>query len=214
MLFLFKKHFTYHITPVSLIGLVLLLLTVMIGWLLPPELGAENSIIEWSQVLLLGLGALFALSTLFQTSLPLPRRKLYAWSAYVFLLAMGRELSWGRVFYMDNAGHIPLLKQLWFGPYIHPLIAAITIAALIYFVKTGLHQELVSWFKGCKLPLVDILLIVCGTLLADISEHHSSGLLGSQGEIFEELFETIVYWSLISFICNVIQFDKQKKFLS
>ena len=57
-------------------------------------------------------------------------------------------------------------------------------------------------------------LIVFGALFADISEHHSSGLLGSQGEIFEELFETVVYWSLISFICNVIQLDKQKKFLS
>lgn len=206
-----KQYFDYRITPVSLIGIIFLILTLTLGWLLPAEFSKENGIIENAQVVILGLGTFIALSALFQPDLPLLRRKLFACSAYIYLLAIGRELSWGRVFLTDSMGKIPSLKEVWFGPYLHPLIALITIAVLVYFFKTGLHLELVKWLNDYKLPLVDIVLIVIAGLLASASERDSFELLGSKHVLFEELFETLVYLSVVSFTYNVTHFEKKQR---
>ena len=144
-----KSHLDYSLTLISWFSLSVLFLALCFGWLLPQSYGQENGPEEFLQAVILGLAALVAISALFQTHLSSARRKLFALSSVGLLIVIARELSWGRVFYMDSTGRIPPLKTLWFGPYIYPGVALIVIIALGYFFsqvlfgdRTEVYEEL------------------------------------------------------------------------
>lgn len=200
----FKKRLDYKPTPSSCFSLAILLFAICFGWLLPPSYGQENGPVEWLQVIILGLSAVVAISALFQTHLSPSRRKLFALSSVGLLLAIARELSWGRVFYMNGAGQIPPLRVLWFGPYVYPFIAFVIVIAVGYFYLHGLHKELTNWLKMTPIPLFDVLIIIIAMLVADIVEHHSFGLFGVRTEVFEELGELISYAGVLSFMSNIV----------
>lgn len=203
-----KSHLDYSLTPASWFSVSVLLLALCFGWLLPSSYGQENGPEEWLQAVILGLAALVAISALFQTHFPPARRKLFALSSVGLLLALARELSWGRVFYMDSAGRIPPLKALWFGPYVYPCVALVVTIALGYFFSQGLHKELVTWLKQDKIPIVDVIIILGAILVADTIEHHSYGIFGDRTEVFEELAELVSYTGVLSFMTNIV-FNKR-----
>ena len=204
----FKRQMPVRLTAASWLPASLLIFSLCFAWLLPPSYGQENGPIENTQVVVLALAALVAVSALLQKRLTPPRRKLYALAGLGVLLAIARELSWGRVFYMDKAGNIPPLRALWFGPYVFPVVTVLVIASLGYFVAQGLHKELVAWLKHDRFPLLDILFIIGAIIIADIFEHHSYGLLGDRTEVFEELWELVSYTGVLSFLINIV-FNKQ-----
>ena len=199
-----KKRLDFTLTPTSYFCLALFLFSICFGWLLPSEYGKENGPVEWLQVVVLGIAALVALSAQFQTNLASSRRKLIASSSIFLVLAMLRELSWGRVFYMNNTGHIPPLKSLWFGSYVYPSIIFIVIAFFVYSFSQGLHKELLNWLKHDRIPVLDIVIIIAAIFIADIVEHHSTGLFGKRTELFEELFELVSYTGVLSFMINAV----------
>ncbi|MGI6093672.1 MAG: hypothetical protein ACOYD5_12000 [Negativicutes bacterium] len=191
-------------TPWSCLCLAIFLVSIGLGWLLPAEYGRENGPVEWLQVVILGLVVLVSISALFQTDLSPARRRLFALTSILWLLGIGRELSWGRVFYPDGTGGFLRLKDIWFGPYVYPTIAVIFIAALTYFFAKGLHKELVLWLKQGTLPALDAVIFIVTAITADIIEHHSSGLFGVKTELFEELGELGAYCAVLSFMINVV----------
>lgn len=203
-----KKHLDCCPTLTSCFSLALLLFTVCFGWLLPISYGQENGPVEWLQVVVLGLAALVALSAPFQNHLSPARRKLFALSSIGLLLAIARELSWGRALYMDSTRHIPSLKALWFGPYVYPGIALVAIAACGYFFSQGLHKELIDWLKYDRIPVFDLIMILGAILAADMVEHHSAGFFGDKAQVFEELGELISYTGILSFMINIV-FNQQ-----
>ncbi|QDR82036.1 hypothetical protein [Sporomusa termitida] len=199
-----KKRILWEITPATALSLAVMLFAVCFGWLLPPEYGQENGAVENLQILVLSLAAGIAFSVCFTLQLRQQRRKLYALSGVFLLLAIARELSWGRVFYMDNAGNIPPLKALWYGPAVYPVVAILITGVLIYFFTSGLHKELISWLKKDNLPLLDLVFMITGILAADFIEHHTAGLLGNRTVVFEELFELAAYCSVLAFMVNIV----------
>ncbi|MBP2636898.1 MAG: hypothetical protein H6Q72_2805 [Firmicutes bacterium] len=180
-----KKRLDFTLTPTSYFCLALFLFSICFGWLLPSEYGKENGPVEWLQVVVLGIAALVALSAQFQTNLASSRRKLIASSSIFLVLAMLRELSWGRVFYMNN-------------------IIFIVIAFFVYSFSQGLHKELLNWLKHDRIPVLDIVIIIAAIFIADIVEHHSTGLFGKRTELFEELFELVSYTGVLSFMINAV----------
>jgi hypothetical protein len=150
------------------------------------------------------IAALVALSAQLQTNLTTSRRKLIASVSILLVLAMLREISWGRVFYLDRTGHIPPLKSLWFGSYVYPSILFAVIAFLVYFFSQSLHKELFNWLKHDHIPALDIVIIIAAIFIADIIEHHSAGLFGKRTELFEELFELVSYGGVLSFMINAV----------
>ena len=204
----FKHQMPVELTAASWLPATLLIFSVCFAWLLPPSYGQENGPIENTQVVVLALAALVAVSALFQSHLTPPRRKLYALAGLGILLAIARELSWGRVFYMDKAGNIPPLRALWFGHYVFPVVTVLFVAALGYFFSQGLHKELIYWLKHDRFPILDMLFIIGAIFIADVFEHHSYGLLGDKAEVFEELWELISYTGILSFMINIV-FNKQ-----
>ena len=147
---------------------------------------------------------LVSISALFQTGLAPSRRKLFALTGVIWLLSIARELSWGRAFYTG----IPPLKALWFGPYVYPSIAVIVLGSIVYFFAKGLHKELVLWLKQGILPLLDLVIVAVAMFIADMIEHHSSGLFGARTQLFEELGGLGAYCAVLGFMINVV-FNKQ-----
>lgn len=198
------NRFDWRPTRVSYLSVAVLLFTAMFGWLLPPGYGKENGPVEWLQVVVLSVTALLALSALYQTQLPLARRKLIASGSVVLLLAVARELSWGRVFYMTSTGSIPPLKTLWFGAYVFPLIGVVFTVFLGCFFTQGLHQELRNWFKTARIPVFELIMILGAIVAADLIEHHSAGLFGKRTELFEELNELVSYTGVLCFVIRTV----------
>lgn len=192
------------ITPASCLCLAVFLVSISLGWLLPPEYGSENGPIEWLQIVVLGGAALVSLSALLQTGLSPARRRLFAWTSILWLLNIARELSWGRVFYPNGTGGFLRLKELWFGPCVYPTIAVILLAALGYFFAKGLHRELVLWLEQGILPALDFVILLAAAVTTDIIEHHSGNLLGAKIELFEELGELAAYFAVLCFMVNVV----------
>lgn len=201
-------------TPSSYVSLLILLITITIGWLLPPSYGDENGLVEWTQVGVLSLAALIGLFAFWQTRLAAPRRKLYTLSSVGILLAVARELSWGRDFYMTNSGYIPPLRQLWYGAYVYPAIALVLIGAISYFFWQGLHKEFIGWLRQDTLPAFDLAIVLIAIIIADTVEHHSFGFFGARTELFEELWELASYTGVLSFMINIVfntKFSPQTK---
>ena len=199
-----KERILWQVTPATALSLAIIIFTVCFGWLLPASYGQENGPVEDLQVVVLGLAAFVGFRALFEPRLLPKRRQLYALAGVFLLLAIARELSWGRAFYMDSVGHIPPLKALWYGPAVYPIVGAIIIGALVFLFSRGLHGELLSWFKRDSLPLNDLILVLAGMLVADVIEHHSAGLFGNRTELFEELFELAAYCSVLAFMVNIV----------
>ncbi|WP_371372101.1 hypothetical protein [Sporomusa aerivorans] len=195
-------------TPISYVSVMILLLTITFGWLLPADFGKENGPVEWTQVVILSLATLVALSASWQKHIEPSRRKLFAVAAVGLFLSIGRELSWGRALYMDSTGYIPPLKQLWFGPYVYPMLAALILGTIGYFFINGLHKELLTWLKHDSIPLFDLAVVLIAILVADTIEHHSFGFFGERTELFEELWELASYTGVLSFMINIV-FNKQ-----
>lgn len=199
-----KNRILWKITPATGLNLAVMLVMLCFSWLLPANYGEENGPVEYLQLVVLGIAALVSFRSLFEPRLLPKRRQLIALAGVFLLVAIARELSWGRVFYMDSSGYIPPLKALWYGPAVYPVLSILIISSLFYLCSRGLHCELATWLKQDSLPLLDLVLVLTGMLVATAIEHHSAGLLGSRTELFEELFELAAYCSVLTFMLNIV----------
>ena len=70
-------------------------------------------------------------------------------------------------------------------------------------LKIGIHKELVYRLSHSSFPAIDGLIFVVSIVLAEIAEHHAGALLGGRNVLFEELAETVAYFSLLSMTVNL-----------
>ena len=202
---MFLKYKLSKILFSSKLLIVLLIILTLLSFFLPIEYGHENSILEWSQFTILLFTAFITLLSNNQNNLSSERKKFFNFSSILFLFFAGREVSWGRAFYMNlETLEIPSITQVWFGEYVHPLLSIIFIIYIFYFFHNSIYKELIIFFRENRFPKIDLFVIFLSLFLADIAEHHSYGLLGLKNEVFEESFELIAYIAMFSFMYTVI----------
>lgn len=197
-----NKRFIMFFSPVTIFCLVLLL-AVPLGFLLPASWGQENGPVENTQVVIILFTAVVAYAA-FKWGIGSQATKLlHLWSIPLVILVAARELSWGRVFYPDgNGGFLPL-RALWFGKFAYPLIGIIIACVIVGIFLNKLDKEILLWGKYGKFPILDILLIVGGFFAADLVEHHSHKIFAAQQDLFEELFELVMYCGVLSLFMNL-----------
>lgn len=193
----------WDFTPSSVLSLLLLLISFPLAFLLLPEWAKENGPIEWAQAVLLAMGSIIAVAVYFSGTSDLASRRLFLCSVPVWLTLIGRELSWGRVFYPIGAGSYLPLKQLWYGPYVYPGIAAVFALVVWIMVQKGLHKVLANWLRNGRLPAIDGLILITAIITAELAEHRLAGLIGPRHVVIEELAETVVYYTLLSITVNL-----------
>lgn len=180
-----------------------LLAAIPLGWLLPASWGQENGPIENLQVIVILSTAIISFIASRRGVGSPEMKQLFLWSIPVSVIIAARELSWGRVFYPDGHGWFLPLKALWYGRFVYPAIGIIMAIVLIGIYLQRLDQELLRWARYGKFPIVDIVLIIGGFFAADFVEHHTYGYFASYQDLFEELFELVMYCGVFSLFTNL-----------
>lgn len=88
----------------------------------------------------------------------------------IFLFFIGREMSWGRVFFFDDAGHVIKRRDWFLGPYIYYIIAPFAIATIAYAYKTKFVSNFIILLKKAPIMFLDFLLVILMISISIISE--------------------------------------------
>lgn len=183
---------------VKYVLLTIIILSYFIGGYLPLNWGWENSPLEWSQVVILSIGAL--LTELWRQEANSAARhyhaRFFTWAIPLWLLMVGRELSWGRVFYsvgIDAATgpYFISVSQLTYGPIVYPLITVVILVWLFAFTKYKLYAVPYELYQQGRFPMGEFLLVILSFVVAHIAEKYL------HFEIMEEIVECVAYLSLI-----------------
>ena len=195
--------FTQKIFPSTWVSLLLTVLLFPLGLSLPAWWGWENGPIENTQVVILIAGAVLAWLAARHNRNDSQIRKLWLWTIPVWLLMIGRELSWGRVFFdpvtVGPGGPMfPSIHAIWYGRYVYPVITIIIISTLC-----GLWYNF-SWSKIIqvwRIPAIDGILLVLVAIASQlVFERNLILALKPYSQMLEEWSELIVYWCMISIL--------------
>jgi hypothetical protein len=198
-----NKRFLGILTPASSFCLLILATCIFLGAWFPPSWGEENGPIEILQVFVLIISGLAALGAYFNGVGSLATRRLLLCTVPVWILLAGRELSWGRVFYPNGNGSFIPLKELWYGPYVYPIIAVLFLGTLWVMRKQGLQREVLRWIIKGKFPIIDIIVFLVASISGDTIEHHSRGFFGPKEALLEEIAELVAYVAMMSLTINL-----------
>ena len=186
----------------STIVTIILLLLSPLAFILPSEYFWENNFFENSQVVLLTIGFLINLKFVLSLKSRYSKAIKSFWISIlpVWLILIVRELSWGRVFYLEEMGpHGPeffSLKDLWFGPYVHPILAVVIVITLFFLIRS--FYKLKPHEKICISVIDFIGAILFITLATVVFEKGLIESLKPYSTNLEEYFELIAYWNLVS----------------
>ncbi|HMM19272.1 MAG TPA: hypothetical protein PKA10_00955 [Selenomonadales bacterium] len=187
-------------TPPTWLSVLLLMLLLPLGLTLPIEWGWENGPLENTQVLVLGCGLAVTLFAARQNCGNRKARNLWRWLALFWLLCIGRELSWGRVFYQVAIGeHGPkfiAIDQLRYGFLVNPVTILLALIMLVGICRNGP----LTYLRRTELPAWDIIVFILAAGLNVWFEKGASTIpfLYLQEEVLEEWAELAAYWSLVS----------------
>ena len=182
--------FTYKITPASMILWILALSSYYLGKHLPTVLGWENGFLENTQVVVLFMGMLLCLS-----ASPKAIRKQARVIAALLLLMIGRELSWGRVFFptgvMDEMG--PNFVPMSEIP-LHQLIHAAIFVYVVVLIYLFVHVFNWHYFLEIPVPAPALAYLIVCTIFQRLAEHLLiPGLTNPQMQTMEEFLELCIY---------------------
>lgn len=113
---------------------------------------------------------------------------------------IGRELSWGRVFYpigMDKNGEQIFVKvhELWYGSVVYPMVGILILIVLIllgvYFYQS--RRQGICWY----IPLGEFLFFIVISILSQCVFDRGLVQFGNYNQLLEESCEIIAYIALV-----------------
>lgn len=190
---------------------VLFLLTYVYAQVLPIDWSWENGPLEMAQNIVLAFSFILMMVYAWRAT-ERELRQFWLWLSPVWLLMLGRELSWGRVFFPTHIGPegpVFLAKdQIPFGSFINPAICLIVLVVLVTFVYCRIYQVPLGLLKEKKFPFFETTICMLAAVLGDVGEKMSHLFFGGRGQVVEELCELVVYLSLL-LICVDIKWKQQ-----
>ncbi|WP_371374865.1 hypothetical protein [Sporomusa aerivorans] len=121
----------------------------------------------------------------------------------VWLIMMGRELSWGRVFFDpvaigSDGPAFPSIHEIWYGSFVYPILTVIVFCTLIGLWRNFEWEHMKS--KLC-ISMIDGSLLIAAAIASQlVFERNVILLLQPYSQLLEELSELIVYWCMISIL--------------
>lgn len=179
-------------------GLAWLVLLIPLAKILPPQIAWENGILENLQVVILAIGVLMSFH-FYKNSLSDKVKALWLSIAAFFAILIGRELSWGRVFFqtkMTDLGpeFIPM-RQIPHHMLIQAIILLLIIGVIFCLIRNIPWGEVIQ----VPLPVMYIALLMCNIILALLGDR---GLIINeiQGQVVEELSELMAYFLMVKIV--------------
>lgn len=184
-----KIQFTWKPAPTTCISLLLLALLFPLGLSLPDWWGWENGPLENIQIVILGGGLLTTWLAADYNRHERKIRNLWLWLTPFWLLCIGRELSWGRIFYPVSIGvHGPgfiTLQQLSYGYLVKSFVAIVLVITLIAIYRT----DPITYVRQTRLPCLDFVTLLLTVLIAVFCDKNLIPFLQPYHQVVEEWAE-------------------------
>ena len=194
-------NFEIRYTKALVILCILTVIFIGLSFVLPIEYSYENHFLENLEVVILFLGIVICIGKI-RDFILYDSIKFYVASIIIYILMIGRELSWGRVFYpigMDKNGEQIFVKvhELWYGSVVYPLVAiliVIVIGILLYYIYQSRLKN-IYWY----IPLGEFFILVLMSILSQcVFEQDYITSLGDYNQMLEEICEILSYLALVS----------------
>lgn len=192
-------NFEIRYTKALVILCILAVIFIGLSFVLPIEYSYENHFLENLEVVILFLGIVICIGKI-RDFILYDSIKFYVTSIIIYILMIGRELSWGRVFYpigMDKNGEQIFVKvhELWYGSVVYPIVGILILIALIllgvYFYQS--RRQGICWY----IPLGEFLFFIVTSILSQCVFDRSLVQFGNYNQLLEESCEIIAYISLV-----------------
>lgn len=172
--------------------------------LLPEWVSDENGIIENLQLLWL-IAGFYHCCKMQRTpsvinNLPIKLKLLWHSGMIYFFLLVMREISWGRTFFtMPDGSMIQYSQMGLYGKLVHPLVALLTLAAVIMLYKVKIWKILAE----IKLPTKSFILLLLFIFFSWVAERRN--FVYFHGQNAEELAEFGAYMMMYVLTLNLSQ---------
>ncbi len=171
-----------------IVGLVLFIALILFAdTCVPWDVGNENGIFEMLQVVFLIISSLVCIVKIYRSE----GRTRCLWIAGLLfcLIMLGRELSWGRVFFpVDEEGKFPPIEAIPYGAFVHPTVKVI-MAALVVLLVRG---RLFTYLRTHKMPW-DIVILLLIAVITVLDADKIRILPFANDMLVEEMGETYAY---------------------
>lgn len=192
-------NFEIRYTKALVILCILAIIFIGLSFVLPIEYSYENHFLENLEVVILFLGIVICIGKI-RDFILYDSIKFYVASIIIYILMIGRELSWGRVFYpigMDKNGEQIFVKvhELWYGSVVYPMVGILILIVLIllgvYFYQS--RRQGICWY----IPLGEFLFFIVTSVLGQCVFDRGLVQFGNYNQLLEESCEIIAYIALI-----------------
>lgn len=192
-------NFEIRYTKALVILCILAVIFIGLSFVLPIEYSYENHFLENLEVVILFLGIVICIGKI-RDFILYDSIKFYVASIIIYILMIGRELSWGRVFYpigIDKNGEQIFVKvhELWYGSVVYPVVGILILIALIllgvYFYQS--RKQRICWY----IPLGEFLFFIVTSILSQCVFDRGLVQIGNYNQLLEESCEIIAYISLV-----------------
>ena len=192
-------NFEIRYTKALVILCILAVIFIGLSFVLPIEYSYENHFLENLEVVILFLGIIICIGKI-RDFILYDSIKFYVASIIIYILMIGRELSWGRVFYpigIDKNGEQIFVKvhELWYGSVVYPMVGILILIVLIllgvYFYQS--RRQGICWY----IPLGEFLFFIVTSILGQCVFDRGLVQFGNYNQLLEESCEIIAYIALI-----------------
>lgn len=165
---------------------------------LPVEWGWENSFLEWLQVVILVSGLFLNCIWWHEAKGKgnLSAARFLSGGVPLWLLMIGRELSWGRVFYPSGFNPVDgpsflSLAELPYGWLVNPLLAIIIAVWFYAVLRYALYKVPYTLLKTDRFPAAELAVTVLAFIAAELGERRL------HLQTMEEFAECLAYFGLV-----------------
>ena len=192
-------NFEIRYTKALVILCILAVIFIGLSFVLPIEYSYENHFLENLEVVILFLGIVICIGKI-RDFILYDSIKFYVASIIIYILMIGRELSWGRVFYpigIDKNGEQIFVKvhELWYGSVVYPMVGILILIVLIllgvYFYQS--RRQGICWY----IPLGEFLFFIVTSILGQFVFDRGLVQFGNYNQLLEESCEIIAYIALV-----------------
>lgn len=192
-------NFEIRYTKALVILCILAVIFIGLSFVLPIEYSYENHFLENLEVVILFLGIVICIGKI-RDFILYDSIKFYVASIIIYILMIGRELSWGCVFYpigMDKNGEQIFVKvhELWYGSVVYPMVGILILIVLIllgvYFYQS--RRQGICWY----IPLGEFLFFIVTSILGQCVFDRGLVQFGNYNQLLEESCEIIAYIALV-----------------
>lgn len=192
-------NFEIRYTKALVILCILAVIFIGLSFVLPIEYSYENHFLDNLEVVILFLGIVICIGKI-RDFILYDSIKFYVASIIIYILMIGRELSWGRVFYpigIDKNGEQIFVKvhELWYGSVVYPMVGILILIVLIllgvYFYQS--RRQGICWY----IPLGEFLFFIVTSILGQCVFDRGLVQFGNYNQLLEESCEIIAYIALV-----------------